>query len=85
MRVVAEETPTHFSIRIYNPVFVSIDPENPPHGRCSRPKEPCSATLDFLDILVDPVGVLNVLLDVKHSPPCLVDVGVDPVGVKAYT
>ena len=30
---------------------------------------------------MDPVGVLNVLLDVKHLPPCVVDVVVDPVGV----
>ena len=30
---------------------------------------------------MDPVGVLNVLLDVKCSPVCLVDIVVDPVGV----
>ena len=30
---------------------------------------------------MDPVGVLNALLDVICSPACLVDIVVDPVGV----
>ena len=30
---------------------------------------------------MDPVGVLNVLLDVICSPECFLDIVVDPVGV----